>query len=91
MAAQPGNVRDLQAAHHVRVILRHDEQVSRVGIDVGERLFVGVIHDGRVSCLTQHVVGEERDDRGKVGTYGFSEDHTATLATPSIDKVAASS
>jgi hypothetical protein len=64
VAAQPGNVGDLQAGDDLGVVLRHNEKVARVGCYVGERPLVSVVHHGNVPRLAQHVVDEEREDCG---------------------------
>lgn len=80
VAAEAGNVRDLQAGHHLGIVLGHDELVSWVGVDVGERSLVGLVHNSNISGLTEDVIGEQGHDRRQVGVHSLTEDHAATLA-----------
>jgi hypothetical protein len=68
MSSQSGDVGDLHAGNNVSVIIRDDQHMARIRVDVSERPFVGLIDHGKVAGLAQHIISKQGDDRpGQIG------------------------
>ncbi len=81
MPAQARYVGDLQEPHDIAAVIGHDQEVTRVSVDGGERSLVGVIDGDVVAGPAEHVIGQQADDRREVSPGRLAEDHATTLCS----------